>query len=71
MYIVRFGVVEVYANGELVKTCQPGDVFGENALLGLTATGRRNRSAVSPHLLPRAFLSALVAMESSLRQLRL
>jgi CRP-like cAMP-binding protein len=45
MYIVRFGTVEVKVQGETVLTAETGDLFGENALLGLTSDGKRNRSS--------------------------
>ena len=45
LYIVRFGTVCVCVNGEVLVEARCGDLFGENALLGLTRDGRRNRSA--------------------------
>ena len=45
LYIVRFGTVSVCVDGVPIMEAQCGDLFGENAMLGLTPDGRRNRSA--------------------------
>ena len=39
LYIVRFGVVSVSVEGELVMEAGAGDLFGENEILGLTIAG--------------------------------
>ncbi len=46
LYIVRFGVVSMYAKSRFLGNADSGDIFGENALLGLTPDGKRNRSAI-------------------------
>ena len=46
LYIVRFGVVSMYARSRFLGNANSGDIFGENALLGLTPDGKRNRSTV-------------------------
>lgn len=45
LYIVRFGSVTVSVNATPIMDAHTGDMFGENALLGLTPDGRRNRSS--------------------------
>ena len=45
VYLVRFGVVELFVAHQLLKTCYSGDLVGENALLGLTPDGKRSISA--------------------------
>ena len=47
VYLVRFGVVEVFYEQQLLKTCSTGDLLGENAVLGLTPDGRRNIHATA------------------------
>ena len=47
LYIVRFGVVSVSVEGELVMEAGAGDLFGENEILGLTIEGRRNRTCIA------------------------
>lgn len=47
VYLVRFGVVEVFVAHQLLKTCYSGDLVGENALLGLTPDGKRSISATT------------------------
>jgi len=44
LYIVRFGIVSMYARSRFLGNANPGEIFGENALLGLTPDGKRNRS---------------------------
>jgi len=45
MYIVRSGMLSVTHNGKQTVIVRPGDVVGEMALLGLSADGRRLRTA--------------------------
>ena len=45
LFLVRFGVVEIFLGGRLLKSCYRGDLVGENALLGLTPDGKRSISA--------------------------
>jgi CRP-like cAMP-binding protein len=47
LYIVRFGVVDLYADGEFLTQASRGEMFGENALLGLSKSGLRTRTAVA------------------------
>lgn len=47
LFIVRKGDVLLSCKGESVAVCGRGEMFGELGLLGLTATGRRLRTAVS------------------------
>ena len=47
LYIVRFGVVSVLVDGDVVMEAKQGDMIGENAVMGLTSNGRRNRSCVA------------------------
>jgi len=47
LYIVRFGAVSVSVQSELVMEAGPGDIFGENEILGLTMEGRRNRTCIA------------------------
>uniref|UniRef100_A0A7S4PDA0 Cyclic nucleotide-binding domain-containing protein n=1 Tax=Guillardia theta TaxID=55529 RepID=A0A7S4PDA0_GUITH len=50
MYIVRFGLVGLWVHGQEISVARRGDLFGENALLGLTLTGRRTRTSISKTL---------------------
>ena len=45
LYIVRFGVVDLFAQDVFLKECGRGQLFGENALLGLSKSGLRTRTA--------------------------
>ena len=45
LYIVRFGSVVLSVAGRQVDEAQPGSLFGELALLGLTQDGKRARTA--------------------------
>ena len=47
LYVVRFGIVEVSVKGDRLFDATKGDIIGENALLGLTHNGRRNRTCVA------------------------
>lgn len=47
MFIVRHGDILLSSNGEKIAVAQRGAMFGEIAMLGLTETGRRLRTAVS------------------------
>jgi CRP-like cAMP-binding protein len=48
LYIVRFGVVSIQKDGEELCEAKRGDLFGENALLGLCDDGgRRTRTCVA------------------------
>jgi len=47
LFIVRFGVVDLYSHGLFLKAIGRGDIFGENALLGLSKSGLRTRTAVA------------------------
>jgi CRP-like cAMP-binding protein len=41
LYLVRFGVVELFHKDKYLKSCSTGDLVGENGVLGVTADGRR------------------------------
>jgi hypothetical protein len=41
LYLVRFGVVELFHKNKYLKSCSTGDLVGENGVLGVTADGRR------------------------------
>jgi hypothetical protein len=45
LYLVRFGVVELFHNDMYLKSCYSGDLVGENAVLGITADGKRTMQA--------------------------
>ena len=47
LYIVRFGVVSVSVESEVVMEAVPGDIIGENEILGLTVEGHRNRTCIA------------------------
>lgn len=47
LYIVTVGVVCVVMHGEEIFEARKGDVFGENALLGLSLDGRRQRTCIA------------------------
>ncbi len=47
LYIIRFGLVLLSIAGRAVEEVQPGSLFGELAMLGLTQDGKRARSAVA------------------------
>lgn len=47
LYIVRFGVVDLYSQNVHLKEIGRGQMFGENALLGLSKSGLRTRTAVA------------------------
>ena len=47
LYIVRFGVVSVTMHQIELFEAESGDVIGENALLGLTLDGRRQRTCIA------------------------
>ena len=47
LYVVRLGTVQVSRKGEELATLQNGDLFGENALLGWSLDGKRNRESVA------------------------
>ena len=47
LYIVRTGIVGLYADNEFLKEIGRGEMFGENALFGLSKSGLRTRTAVA------------------------
>jgi len=47
LYIVRFGLILLSIGGRVVEEVQPGGLFGELAMLGLTQDGKRARTAVA------------------------
>ena len=63
MYMVRFGIVEILVRGEVVSELTTGDLFGENALLGLTSDGKRNRSSMAKTMCEVCALSQKDLME--------
>jgi len=63
MYMVRFGIVEILVRGEVVSELTTGDLFGENALLGLTSDGKRNRSSIAKTMCEVCALSQKDFME--------
>lgn len=46
-HMVRYGVVDVFHEDNLVLSARPGDLFGESAIFGLVPDGRRKRLAIS------------------------
>lgn len=63
MYVVRTGMVEVTANGQLLEMAQPGDVFGEIALIDGEPRSASAACVSDCELIPvdRAAFLALVA----------
>ena len=47
LYIVRLGSVKVTRKGDELAILSRGDIFGENALLGWSFDGKRNRSVTA------------------------
>mmetsp|Transcript_13610 Transcript_13610/g.33385 ORF Transcript_13610/g.33385 Transcript_13610/m.33385 type:complete len:1256 (+) Transcript_13610:103-3870(+) len=47
LYIVRSGRVEITHKGEVLQIVEENEMFGENAVLGLSGTIRRTRSAMA------------------------
>jgi len=45
MYIVRFGQISLEANGKELKVIGQGEVFGENAIFGMSVDGKRTRTS--------------------------
>ena len=47
MYMIRFGQIEIRSIGPSVRTATPGSIFGELAIMGLTPSNVRIRTAVA------------------------
>lgn len=47
MYMIRFGSVEIKSIGPTVRTATPGSIFGELAIMGLTPSNLRIRTAIA------------------------
>ena len=76
LYITRFGLVSVCLNGEEIFEAQTGDVFGENALLGLSLDGKRQRTCIAKTMcelckLHKEDLTVLLKIEEFRRPLRI
>jgi hypothetical protein len=68
-YLIKAGTLDVYIDGELVQSLEPGDSFGEIALLRdvpRTATVRARTEAVLYTLDRRHFLAAVTGFGPSL-----
>jgi MFS family permease len=68
-YLIKDGVLDVYIDGELVQSLEPGDSFGEIALLRdvpRTATVKAQTEAVLYALDRRQFLAAVTGFGPSL-----
>jgi MFS family permease len=68
-YLIKDGLLDVYIDGQLVQTLEPGDSFGEIALLRnvpRTATVKARTEAVLYSLDRRQFLAAVTGFGPSL-----
>lgn len=58
LYIVRHGDVDIFQKATYLFSAGPGDIFGENAILGLSTDGKRSRKAIASKNTELCFLSS-------------
>ena len=63
LYIVRFGVVDLVRQKQVLKQIGRGEMFGENALMGLSKKGVRTRTAIARTMVELCELSSDALLE--------
>eukprot|EP00282_Hemiselmis_andersenii_P037308 CAMPEP_0169433248 /NCGR_PEP_ID=MMETSP1042-20121227/3907_1 /TAXON_ID=464988 /ORGANISM="Hemiselmis andersenii, Strain CCMP1180" /LENGTH=1094 /DNA_ID=CAMNT_0009543769 /DNA_START=78 /DNA_END=3358 /DNA_ORIENTATION=- len=67
LFIIRFGTVKLYSQGKELCTLYPGDIFGENAILGLSQDGMRTRTAIAESMVELCTIRAEEVLQLLIR----